>query len=180
MSKISDQEFVLRKLKAGDEDSFNFIFNNYYRGMVLFAMDYITDQDKAEDIAQGVFIKIWEDREKIEVKTSLRSYIFKSVQNRCLDYIKHNNIRKRTEKYIINSEPSYIYENDYLSFDLLEKAESSINNLPDAVKKIFKMSRFENKKYREIADSLNISIKTVEANIGKALRTLRKDLEDWL
>jgi len=175
-----NQDFILHKLKAGDEDSFNFIFSNYYRGMVLFAMDYIPDQDKAEEIVQGIFVKLWEDREKIEIKNSLKSYIFKTVQNKCLDNIKHNNIRIKVEGDIFASASSQTAENDFLSFDLHEKVEFSINNLPETVKKIFKMSRFENKKYREIADTLNISIKTVEANIGKALSILRQDLKDWI
>jgi len=175
-----DQDFILHKLKTGDEDSFNFIFRNYYRGMVVFAMEYIPDKDKAEEIVQGVFVKLWEERETIQIKVSLKSYIFKAVQNRCLDAIKHNNIKKRAEGEIIASASSSENENGFFSYDLYEKAESSINNLPETVKKIFKMSRYENKKYGEIAESLNISIKTVEANIGKALRILRKELKDWL
>jgi RNA polymerase sigma-70 factor (ECF subfamily) len=173
-----DQDFILHKLKIGDKDSFDFIFRNYYPGMVVFAMEYIPDKDKAEEVVQGVFVKLWEDREKIEIKVSLKSYIFKVIQNKCLDTIKHNSIKKRVESEVIAK--SSISENDFFSYNLYEKAEQSINNLPDTVKKIFKMSRYENKKYGEIANSLNISIKTVEANIGKALRILREDLKDWL
>lgn len=173
------QDFLFHKLKIGDEDAFNFIFRDYYAGLVLFAMDFIPDQDKAEEIVQGVFVKLWEDREKIIIHTSLKAYLLRSVQNKCLDNIKHRQIRKKYEGVLLRESITGKSENDFLSYELKEKIEEAVNNLPEKARKIFRMSRFGNKKYREIAEALNISIKTVEANIGKALAILRKELKDW-
>ena len=175
-----DPDFVLHRLKLGDKEAFNFIFRNYYRGLVLFAMDFVRDQDKAEEIVEGVFIKLWEDRDKIVVHTSLKSYLLRSVQNKCLDIIKHEKIREKYSTSLLGNPSGREDENGFISYELKEKIEITVNSLPGKTKEIFKMSRFENKKYREIAEALNISVKTVEASMGKALAILRKELKDWL
>ncbi|NPA36612.1 MAG: RNA polymerase sigma-70 factor [Chlorobi bacterium] len=174
-----EQDFILYKLKKGDKDSFNYIFNKHYREMVLFAIGFVEDRDKAEDIVQSVFLKLWENRNKININISLRSYLFKTVQNKCLDLIKHTNVKNKAKEDIIANTQAFS-EDNIASYDLIEKLEESINTLPDTVKRIFTMSRFEDKKYKEIAQELSISVKTVEANIGKALKILRENLKDWL
>ena len=175
-----DQDFILYKLKNGDEDSFTFIFNECYRGLVLFAMDFVTDRDKAEEIVQGVFAKLWENHERLEIKTSLKSYLLKSVQNRCFDYHKHHKIERSFEHAFMKKAQAYQVADDYLTCDFIEIVEKSIMKLPERTGKIFKLSRYENMKYKEIAKQLNISVKTVEAGIGTALQQLRKDLKEWL
>ena len=85
-----EKDFISYKLKTGDEEAFNFIFNNYYEGLVLFALGFINDRDQAEEIVQGVFVKIWENHKALDIKTSIKSYLLKAVQNKCYDYHKHH------------------------------------------------------------------------------------------
>ena len=175
-----DTDFILYKLINGDEDSFTFIFNKYYKGLVLFAMDFVSDRDKAEEIVQGVFVKLWENHEKLEIKSSLKSYLLKSVQNKCLDYHKHHKIKRNFEDTFIKKTQPFQSADDYLAYDFIESVEKCIKKLPERTRQIFKLSRYHNMKHKDIAKQLNISVKTVEAGIGAALQQLRKDMKDWL
>ncbi len=175
-----ERDFISYKLRTGDEEAFNFIFNNYYEGLVLFALGFINDRDQAEEIVQGVFVKIWENHKTLDIKISIKSYLLKAVQNSCYDYIKHHKIKTKFEELFSQKTIKDEITNDYFSSNLIGRIDTAINNLPEKTGRIFRMSRFENMKYKEIAEQLNISIKTVEANIGKALQQLRIDLKDWL
>ena len=175
-----NSEFIFFKLKQGDKDAFDFIFREYYQSLVRFAMGFIQDQDKAEEFVQGIFVKLWEGKKEIVITTSLKAYLYKSVQNKCLDSIKHDKIRHRHEQNIQYYIETQTGENAYSSIELQEKIEGAINHLPEKTREIFRLSRYSNKKYKEIAELLNISVKTVEAHIGKALSVLRKELDDWL
>lgn len=175
-----NSEYILYKLKQGDKDAFDFIFKEYYKNLVWFAMDFIQGQDKAEEFVQGVYVRLWEERDKIEIVTSLKAYLYKSVKNKCLDYIKHVNVKNRYEQMVQDKASDISSENAFFSFELKERIDEAIEHLPTKTKEIFKLNRFGNKKYREIAELLNISVKTVEAHIGKALSFLRKELNDWL
>ena len=173
------KDFILYKLQSGDEDAFRYVFNNYYRGLVLVAMNYTKDQDQAEDIVQGVLVKLWEEREKIVIRTSLESYLVKMVRNKCLDSIKHEQIHKKYESVIRGKEEPVEERFAFLTRELKKRIEEAVNNLPEKAGKVFRMSRYDNKKYREIAEEMNMSVKTVESYMGKALRILREELKDW-
>ena len=173
-------DFILHKLKAGDKEAFEFIFRQYYQGLVVFALDFVPDKDKAEEIVQGIFVKLWEEKDKIVITSSVKSYLFRAVQNKCLDHIKHDKIQKKYEKDLMEKNLTSKTDNDILTFELKERIENAIEDLPENIRKVFRMSRYENKKYNEIAKAMNISVKTVEARIGKALAILRHDLKDWL
>jgi len=173
-----DSNFVLQKLKEGDKEAFDFIFREYYQNLVWFAMEFILDKDKSEEFVQGVFVKLWQERERIIIDTSLKAYLNKSVQNKCLDFIKHGKIKKEYQELSLRK--NTWTENDFLTFELRTKIKDAVDRLPERTGAIFKLSRYENKKYREIAVELNISIKTVEAHMGKALAALRGELDDWL
>ena len=176
------ERFLLSKLREGDEDAFNCIFNMYYKGLVLYANKFLMDHDKAEEAVQGIFVKLWSDREQIIINTSLKTYLQKSVQNKCLDILKHkkvvqdykDKIAKQPVEQTDNSEDLILFA------ELYERIEYSINNLPENCREIFKLSRYEGLKYIEIAQKMNISIKTVEVQIGKALKKLRDDLKQYL
>lgn len=175
-----EEKFICSRLKEGDRDAFNFVFYTYYKGMVLYAKRILKDLDQAEDAVQGVFVKLWTNREKISIESSILSYLQRSVHNKCLDILKHEKVVKEHE----NSPHNHITERVDTGEDLIlfaeirEKLEHSINNLPDNCKEIFKLSRFEGLKYTEIAERLQISVKTVEAGIGKALKILRSELHE--
>jgi RNA polymerase sigma-70 factor (ECF subfamily) len=175
-----NSDFTFLKLKQGDKDAFDFIFREYYQRLIWFALKFIHDKDKAEEFVQAVFVKLWEERKEIVITTSLKAYLYKSVQNKCLDSIKHDKIRHRHEQIIQNNIETQKGENAYSSIELQEKIEDAINRLPEKTREIFRLSRFDDKKYREIAEILSISVKTVEAHVGKALSVLRYELDDWL
>ena len=148
ISSVTDNKFLVRRLSLGDRDAFNYIFSTYYPGLVIFANEFIQDKDSAEDIVQGFFVKFWTDRGNIHIESSLKSYLLKSVQNRCLDFLKHKKIKNN---YYIKIQNEMRNEIDYsetiiLTYELKEKIEISINSLPGNCKEIFIMSRYENKK----------------------------------
>ncbi|NWJ52090.1 MAG: RNA polymerase sigma-70 factor [Bacteroidetes bacterium] len=174
--------YLFNKMKEGDQHAFNFIFTKHYSDLVNFAMVYLKEVSEAEEIVQNVFLKLWEEREEIDIHSSLKAYLMNCIKNRCLDYFKHQRIIERYNDRISKSQEQYIEEADkYLMLSELEKQiNSTINLLPSTCKNIFNMSRIEGKKNREIAEELNISIKTVEANIGRALKVLRANLVDYL
>jgi len=179
---VYHERFLLYKLSKGDKDAFNCIFNMYYKGLVLYANKFLMDRDKAEETVQGLFVKLWSDREQIKINTSLKTYLQKSVQNKCLDILKHKKVVQdymdKTGRQLVEQTGSS--EDLILFTELNEKIEDSINNLPENCREIFKLSRYEGLKYTEIAQKMNISIKTVEVQIGKALKKLRDDLKQYL
>jgi RNA polymerase sigma-70 factor, ECF subfamily len=174
--------YLFQKMKEGDEQAFNFIFTKHYPDLVNFAMVYLKEISEAEEIVQDVFLKLWEEREEIDIHSSLKAYLMNCIKNKCLDYFRHQRIIEKYNERISKSQEQYIAEADkYLMLSELEKQiNSTIDLLPPTCKNIFNMSRIDGKKNREIAEELDISIKTVEANIGKALKILRANLVDYL
>lgn len=174
---ISEREVILR-IRNGDIQQFESLFRSSYVSLVSYANTILKERDEAEEIVQELFYVIWRDREKINIKTSINGYLFRSVFNRCMHYIDHKNVKRRHA-----TEMKDRIENDYddpseiLKYkELHEKIASIIELLPERCARIFCMNRFEGLKYSEIADELAISIKTVEANMGRALKVFRKEL----
>ena len=177
MPKDSD---IIRRIKQGDEGQFESLFRSSYVSLVRYAKTIIRDHDTAEEIVQDLFFRIWKEKEKLQIESSLNGYLYRAVHNRCLHYINHNKV---VEKYA--REMSYIEtENnetpaDILNYsDLQARIAGILEKLPEKCGKIFCMSRFEGLKYSEIAQKLSVSIKTVEANMGRALKEFRKALAE--
>jgi RNA polymerase sigma-70 factor (ECF subfamily) len=154
------------------------MFEKYYSNLVVFAKKYLTDLDLSKGLVQDFFVKFYEKKDDIEIKTSLKSYLYQSVRNTCLNYIEKKKIQKR---HHINIE----YSASELSDEVLEKMDETeleaeifriVEGLPEQCKRIFLRSRIDLKKNQEIADELNISKRTVETQISKALKTLRQKL----
>ena len=176
------EQFVVERLKSGDSDSFSEIFSTYYRDLVFFAFSFIHKLPDAEDIVQDTFAKLWEDRKKLDVTVSLKSLLLKTIQNKCIDWHRHKTHVNNHSIYIIDNSPLYEYDTDnyVLRSELEGRIEKAIANLPEKVKEAFEMNRFEGLKYQEIATKLNVSTRTVEVRISKALELLRKSLIDFL
>jgi RNA polymerase sigma-70 factor (family 1) len=176
------EQLIIGRLKAADPDMFAEIFSVYYKDMVMFAYSFTHDREDSEEIVQDVFVKLWEDHEKINISASIKSYLLKSVQNKCIDWHRHRKVMNHHSSYII--ENSMLYENDtdnyILSSELEILIEKAIQSLPDKVRETFEMSRVEGFKYQEIADKLNVSVRTIEVRISKALELLRGSLIDFL
>jgi RNA polymerase sigma-70 factor (ECF subfamily) len=138
--------------------------------------------DEAEEVVQGTFIGFWEKRENLQIETSLKAYLYRSVRNSCLNEIKRQKVRQVHAQAVLQQEVQVAEASDHdaLKIELEDRIHHAIQTLPEQCRLIFKMSRFEELKYQEIADQLGLSIKTVENQIGKALKVLREQLKDYL
>jgi RNA polymerase sigma-70 factor (ECF subfamily) len=140
----------------------------------------IHDDVAAEEIVQDFFVKLWEKREQISIETSVKNYFFRSVKNYSLNFIQHNKTKIVHEQKLLSEiKTSYSDDNNYPEPDLLDKIEESIKSLPEKRREIFRLSRQEGLKYQEIAQKLNISIKTVETQMSLAIKTLRDKLKNY-
>jgi RNA polymerase sigma-70 factor, ECF subfamily len=171
---------IIRRIGQGDIRQFESLFRSSYVSLVRYARSIIKDQDNAEEIVQDLFYRIWKDREKIKIESSLNGYLFRSVHNRCLHLIEHNRIvEKHTEEMSFLQRDSPEIPSDILNYkELQAKIATILEKLPDRCGKIFCMNRFEGLKYSEIAEKLSVSVKTVEANMGRALKEFRKELTE--
>lgn len=173
-NRLKIDEALLLRIQKGDENAFELIFRKYYPHLVLFARQYVHDNDLAESLVQDVFIKMWEKKRGLVIK-SLRGYLVVAVRNHCYNEMKRQNIVRGYEKQEVAKEQVELpVFNDSVYMD---KINQVIDQLPEQRKRIFKMSRMDGLKYKEIALKLGISIKTVEVQMGKALKYLREHLQ---
>jgi RNA polymerase sigma-70 factor, ECF subfamily len=170
---------IIGRIRQGDLSQFETLFRSSYASLVKYARTFLKDHDTAEEIVQDLFFSLWQNKEKINVESSLNGYLFRSVHNRCLHYIEHLKVVERHEKEM--SEQSTYAESpaDILQYkELQARITRTIERLPERCGQIFCMSRFEGLKYSEIAEKLSVSVKTVEANMGRALKEFRKALAE--
>lgn len=171
---------LLRKIKEGDIGTFEYVFRQNYSPLLYYAVSITGRMDVAEEILQELFYVLWRDREKLQILRSIKGYLYGAVRNRSLQYLEHRRIR---ENYIESHLVQGTSDNppdpqDELEFKELEEiVVKTMEKMPERRLMIFKMHRFESRKYIEIADLLSLSVKTVEAEISKALKTLRKEIE---
>ncbi len=177
-----DSNEAMNELPAGNEAAFEQLYKLYFRELHAYAFSLVRDWDIAEEIVQGMFLRIWEKEENIQVTTSVRSYLYKSVYNRSLNHIRNQKVQL---KYQTNTAHAMKDQAGNAAEKLATKEleltlQKALNKLPEKCRAIFHLSRFEELKYKEIADKFNISIKTVEAQMGKALRILRQEMIEFL
>lgn len=174
---INDRE-QLRRIRNGDVKQFEALFRSSYTSLVNYAQTILKDRDTSEEIVQELFYVLWRDRKKIDIMNSVKGYLFRSVYNRCMHYLDHRRVvmkhanEFKDQQYSDPDDPAEIMKYN----ELHEKIAIIIGKLPERCAKIFCMNRFEGLKYTEIAEKLEISVKTVEANMGKALKEFRKEL----
>ena len=177
-------------MKAGQNRSekqnnqlFETLFRSYYKPLCVFVNNLIKDREAAEDIVQEVFVKIWNGMDNIDTSQSVKSYLFKAAYNQTLNYFDKNKHQNNFSDYqeIENQTTGGNSADQELQLKEIQKeAEEAINQLPVKCKAIFLMCKEENMTYREVANVMNISIKTVENQMGKALKTLREKLASYL
>lgn len=175
-----------QKIKTGNINEFEKLFKKYYNSLCNFSYKIVENADIAEEIVQNLFVNLWFNKEKLEIK-DLKNYLFKSTYNNSLqtkkfykvrqDYINEQH-KKNAENF--NTEELNEFEKVYYDHEINERINELLNKMPDKRKKIFIMNKFEGLKYEEIAKILSISVKTVEANISKALKFLRKGLAKYV
>jgi RNA polymerase sigma-70 factor (family 1) len=173
---------LIENIRKGDTRSFEQVFNLYAENLVRYAATIVKDADDAEDIVQQLFVSIWDKKGIPDVNTSLKSYLYKSVYNTSLNKLKQAKVKEQYATHIT-------YVSDGLTSGanaMVEQKETAaiieqaINELPEQCRLIFRMSRMEQLKYQEIADQLGLSVKTVENQMGKALKHMRERLKDYI
>lgn len=168
------------QLKHGDRKAFETLFKTWYAPLCLYAQSIVHDRDEVEEIVQSFFVKLWERKATLDINTSVKNYLFSAVKNHCFNYIKHQKIKLKHQDYTLQHAEQPIDATDYcMETELMEKIEASIEALSPRRREIFLLSRNKGLKYREIAEELGISIKTVETQMGQALKELREKLESY-
>jgi len=181
MSASNHEAILIEGLKEGNVKIYDYIFHFYYSGLVVFVHKYINDQDVAEDIVQEFFVKLWINRERLQIETTLKSYFFSSIKNRCIDFLRHELIKGKVEKQLLEKVQNLTDEQNLLiESELRDHINAAIDKLPPVCKEIFIMNRFEGLKPAEIAEKKGLSVRTVETHIGKALKILKKELSVYL
>ncbi len=175
------EKLLISRLKNGDYPAFSSIFTAYYQDLVIFAARFTYDLNNAEDIVQDTFVRLWEERQFIKVTVSLKSYLLKTVQNKCIDWYRHKKIMKTHIDSVMGNSPQLIYDTDsyILHSELQEQIEAALGKLPEEISETFLMNRSKGLKYHEIADLLGVSVRTIEVRIGKALHMLRDNLKEF-
>jgi len=163
------------------EANFEELFKIYFKALHAYAFTFVKDELAAEEIVQNLFLKLWEKRCDLEIHSSIKAFLYRSVYHESLNYLKHQKVKlnyQQHQLYVMKNESEVIPTDN--AKELERQIEKALNRLPEGCRTVFQLSRFEELKYREIADRLNISIKTVENQMGKALKRLRVELIDFL
>lgn len=161
-----------------DSSSFEELFRSYFTPLMIFARKILKDEDEAREVVQKVFISLWEKREEIDLKASLKPYLFTSVHNRSLNVIRDR--KKFSEEEVPDVAGDWDLSAQIEAMELEQKIRETIDSLPEKCRQIFELNRYEGLKYSEIASQLHISIKTVENQMSKALKILRKKLAKYM
>lgn len=171
-------EIIIKKLRSGDEKFYKSVFYEYYPLLTYFANKYVNDLDIAREIVQDFFVKLYEKRYSINIDSSFKSYLYKSVYNSCINYLNQIALREQHHRQIRNQGHEQIeFTEDEINMTELEnKIYCEIEKLPAQCRRIFKMNRFDGLTNSEIAAKLKLSKRTIETQISKALRILRKNV----
>jgi RNA polymerase sigma-70 factor (ECF subfamily) len=176
-----DERTLLSRLNAGDQKAFDAIFRAHYAHLVAFAQGLLHDRAAAEDAAQDVMLELWRRRADMSIHESLRAYLLRATRNRALNQIRHANVQRRAEPQLAGDDAVDATGTSELSAgELREAIRAAVAELPRGCREVFELSRGQGLRYAEIAAVLGISIKTVESQMGKALRHLRGRLAAWL
>ncbi len=174
----SQEKYNIEGLRSGRESAYRQLFEQYYQKLVVFANKYLEDLDSARDIVQEFYLCLYESRHSISIQTSLKSYLYSAVKNRCLNQVKHEQIKEkhrnmsRSEASVSDPDLEEIMD----AVELEARVYEIVSKLPEKCRQIYIMSRVDGKHNRDIADELNLSVRTVETQISKALKILKNSL----
>ena len=177
---VDDRE-LLARIRLGDERAFDAVFREHYASLVRCAEAMLHRRDVAEEIVQDVLLALWQRRDALVVADSLRAYLFRATRNRSLNHLRHAAIERRAEPELSSVEaPDAPAAAELIGEEIDVALRSAVATLPPRCREVFELSRVHGLRYAEIAATLAISVKTVEAQMGKALRLLREQLAPWL
>ncbi|MCI0690974.1 RNA polymerase sigma-70 factor [candidate division KSB1 bacterium] len=172
----SDTELTAA-IKAADHTAFKVLYYRYFEALFRFLWRQTSDEELAKDLLQEVFSRVWKNRENLDPQQSIKSYLYRIGHNLVIDHRRQSAHKPEHLENNPANEPAYFVEEN---FDLHEKVQTAVKALPEPVRLVFTMNRFDGIKYAEIAAMLNISVKTVEARMSKALAILREKLAPFL
>jgi RNA polymerase sigma-70 factor (ECF subfamily) len=162
----------------GSENTFRKVFDECYESLCRYAFSIVKDFDQAEDIVQSMFMKLWEKRSELDINTSVRSYLFRSVYNQCMNQLEHKVIKTKHESIVRVEAGRDEQPPDVFPDELESNIRKAVDALPPQCRSIFIMSRYDELKYSEIAERLGISVNTIQNQVSKALKLLREALKD--
>ena len=175
-----DVNIVLEELKNKNETVYKNVFERYYKELVVYAHNFLYDQLASEDVVQEVFIVLWENAKVLDIKTSLKAYLYAMVRNRCLNYLKSLKITNDLNIIDLNSMLVLDEELDLISEEekniLYQQIIKIIDTLPESMQKVFKLKFIENYSYNEIAADLDISVNTVKTQLQRAKLKISQSL----
>lgn len=183
------EQLIINQLKEGNEEAYKYLYRHHYALLCHIANEYVNDRFLSETLVGDVIFHLWEIHTSLNIQSSLRSYLIQSVRNRCLDYLSSQKEKTEVAFSKLSSDDSlkerYLLSDSYplgtlLEQELEKEISSAIESLPEECRKVFQKSRFEGKKYEEIASELNISINTVKYHIKNALSLLHSRLGKYL
>jgi RNA polymerase sigma-70 factor (ECF subfamily) len=173
---------LIATLQAGDITAFEMLFRTYYQPLCNYAYSFVQDKDEAEEIVQATFLSVWEKRDTLTIHTGVKPYLYAMVRNASLNVLKHEKIKQQhvVGELAVAERSVESVTRTVMASELESRIYKALDKLPEQCRLVFKLSRFEELKYAEIAEQLNISIKTVENQMGKALKIMREQLKDYL
>lgn len=158
------------------------LFKTYYQPLCNYAYTFVQNRDEAEEIVQTTFLSVWEKHDTLEIRTGVKPYLYAMVRNACLNVIKHEKIKQKhvAAELALAERSVESVTRTVMASELENRIFEAMEKLPEQCRLIFKLSRFEELKYQEIADQLQLSVKTVENQMGKALKIMRDQLKEYL
>lgn len=176
----SDNDFLLSAVQRGDQKAFDTLFRRYYPMLCAYGQRFVELED-AEEIVEDSLLWIWENRETLVIESSLNSYLFKMVYRRALNRIAHIDATQRADTCFYEEMQEMLQDTDYYQIEeLTKRIEDAVAALPESYREAFVMHRFRDMSYKEIAETLGVSPKTIDYRIQQALKQLRTDLKDYL
>ncbi len=179
MQKIPD--YQIQGLKQGNKQVFEEIFNAWYEPLCRYCIQRMGSQEDAEEIVQDVFVKLWIKRQEIHINTSLKSYLYRMALNAIINYQEHLKVRLSHREHVISESRNTMNDLSLIGTKEIESLTAlAISNMPKKRRMVYELSRSKGLTYAEIAENMNISVKTVEAHLSAALQNLRQYLKDYI
>ncbi len=180
------ESYLVQQLRNGNRKAFEIIFKTYFTSLVNYAFGLVSNMETAKDLTEDIFYYIWEKRKIIRISRTLKGYLFKTIHNKCLDYLKREQVKQKhiqdaTNLKRIEEQENILfasfYRPEYYDNEIDEKLKIVIDSLPDQAKKIFTMKRFDGMSYKEISKNLNISENTIRKQMSRSLQKIKMALK---
>lgn len=169
-------------MRWNTERGFETLFRELFKPLYRYAFGLLEEEMQSEEVVQDVFLKLWQQREQITIETNINAYLYRSVHNQCMNNLNHEKVKAKYSQFVKGSAPAYADSplNAMQAKELQGVIKKAMLKIPEKCRTVFHLSRQDELSYREIAERLGISLKTVENQMGKALKILRTELKDYL